>query len=1102
MRSQNTNSSTWSILAILLVLFSNSFSQSGDVPAWLEHVAAKEITKKSFVESQIVLDPLSISTIRLEMSASDYNSLITNTGSNTYLLANMTYESPNVPRQIIEQVGIRLRGAVARGSRKKSFKISFRAFGHDDREFYSLRKLNLNCDFQDVHLMRAKTCTDLFRQMGVPAARVGYAELYINNEYRGLFANSEDIDKPFLNTRFGDDNGDLYKCDGATMQNGAHGYQLTTNEETSDHSDILEFIDVLNNTPAPKFKEEIEKVFNVDEMLMSVACNVLLGAWDDYWVLAKNFYFYHDVITDQFNHIPHDFDGSLGTDWYHGDVAYGNVYNWSRNSGRPMVENLLAVPEYRNKYTHYLMMLCMYPFSLEAMEPEIDRTADMIRDILTSDPYWGWQTSDFDDAFEHSIPRGNVKFGMKEYIELRRNSALAQLEPVGPFIKQLKREPLLVKDTDAVTLSHLVVDQYSVNSVTLVYKVESAILEIPMLDNGAGADESANDFVYSAQIPAISDSGTVLYYVKSTNSKGRTSRYPAENEWESYALNYQPPNLLINEVLAQNEAQFKDNYDEYNDWFEIYNATNELVDVTGMYVSDDLTDPRKWKLGNLSIPPHGFLLLWADDDVEQGSNHVGFKLSGAGEQLGLYDRDENENVAIDTLVFGPQLLDVSYGRTQDGADEWIFFNRPTPGIGNRDSTTIIGGGGTPSGDDITDGNGTVLAQYDDSPGGEEIDKLIDNNDNTKYLTFHSSAWVEYRHSAAVVVNGYGITSANDAPERDPRSWEFQGWDESTSSWATLHTISNQPEWPSRFEKKTFSFSNSSAFSRYRVAVSAVNGADIMQMAELEIYRKIAPASTNDITDLGGTIRGSNDDLPWTGPDSDGSPDAERIEKLIDNDVNTKYLVGSEQSWLEYSIDEMALVNGYAITSANDAPDRDPRSWELQGWDASANNWITLHSVANQPIWEERFQTKSWNFNNEDKWCNKYRLNILAINGNQEGLMQMAELEIFGDLESATNIADYTLLVADYRLDQNYPNPFNPTTQIHFSIPTPTHVTLSVFNVLGRQVKTLIDQPLSPGMHHVVWDGTNEEGSVVTNAVYFYRLQSDLGVKMMKMMLLK
>ena len=185
-----------------------------EAPEWMEHVVADEITDPGYIESQKVLDPYSISTVRITMDQDDYRRLINNKNSNEYLLADMTFESPTIPLQNIEQVGIRLRGAVARNSRKKSFKISFRAFGHENREIYGLRKLNLNCDFQDIHLMRAKTCTDLFRKMGVPAARVGYAKLYINNEYRGLFANSEEIDKAFLRNYFVNNDGNLYKCRG------------------------------------------------------------------------------------------------------------------------------------------------------------------------------------------------------------------------------------------------------------------------------------------------------------------------------------------------------------------------------------------------------------------------------------------------------------------------------------------------------------------------------------------------------------------------------------------------------------------------------------------------------------------------------------------------------------------------------------------------------------------------------------------------------------------------------------------------------------------------------------------------------------------------
>ena len=224
----------WFISAFLIITVNSSIAQQTDPPVWMTHFARGEIYDTGYVKSQLVLDPSCISTVRITMAAEDYTNLINNTGSDVYLLADMTFENQNIPLQSIEQVGIRLRGAAARGSAKKSFKISFRKFGNDLRDFHGLRRLNLNCDFQDPHLMRAKTCTDLFRYMGIPAARVGYSKLYINNDYRGLFANYEDLDKAFLQPRFRDNNGDLYKCDGASMQSGSGGYQFQEKMSTKD----------------------------------------------------------------------------------------------------------------------------------------------------------------------------------------------------------------------------------------------------------------------------------------------------------------------------------------------------------------------------------------------------------------------------------------------------------------------------------------------------------------------------------------------------------------------------------------------------------------------------------------------------------------------------------------------------------------------------------------------------------------------------------------------------------------------------------------------------------------------------------------------------
>jgi probable HAF family extracellular repeat protein len=86
---------------------------------------------------------------------------------------------------------------------------------------------------------------------------------------------------------------------------------------------------------------------------------------------------------------------------------------------------------------------------------------------------------------------------------------------------------------------------------------------------------------------------------------------------------------------------------------------------------------------------------------------------------------------------------------------------------------------------------------------------------------------------------------------------------------------------------------------------------------------------------------------------------------------------------------------------------------------------------------------------------------------------------------------------NYQLNQNYPNPFNPTTTISFSLPKREHVTLKVFDVLGREVATLVNEELNPGEHSVVFNAQN-----LTSGVYFYRLRAGSFVEQRKMVWVK
>ena len=77
-----------------------------------------------------------------------------------------------------------------------------------------------------------------------------------------------------------------------------------------------------------------------------------------------------------------------------------------------------------------------------------------------------------------------------------------------------------------------------------------------------------------------------------------------------------------------------------------------------------------------------------------------------------------------------------------------------------------------------------------------------------------------------------------------------------------------------------------------------------------------------------------------------------------------------------------------------------------------------------------------------------------------------------------------------RLMQNYPNPFNPETTINYNLTKPEHVKLGVYNLLGQEVKILIDQVQHSGNHEIKWNGRNETGQKVESGIYLYQLQSE------------
>lgn len=153
----------------------------------------------------------------------------------------------------------------------------------------------------------------------------------------------------------------------------------------------------------------------------------------------------------------------------------------------------------------------------------------------------------------------------------------------------------------------------------------------------------------------------------------------ANNEPESQGQ------LYINEFLASNDSSIADAFGDFDDWVELYNGTQEAIDLGGLYISDDPLDPAPWHIpasdpAVTTVAADDFIVLWCDEDIDQGLLHVDIKLSANGESIVIWAQDGT--TIVDSLSFRPQISDVSWGRSSDGGAYWQSFSTPTPGASN------------------------------------------------------------------------------------------------------------------------------------------------------------------------------------------------------------------------------------------------------------------------------------------------------------------------------------------------------------------------------------------------------------------------------------
>ncbi len=609
--------------------------------------------------------------------------------------------------ETVDSIGFRLRGNTSREAKKKSFKVSFNTF-KKGRDFHNVEKLNLNGEHNDPSIIRSKLCFDHFETIGLKASRANHVAVYINGNYYGLYINVEHIDEEFLKKNFADDSGNLWKClypadltylgsDPSIYINlnsdGRPAYELSTNEQQMDFTKLVRLITILNNTPAASLPDSLESVIDISEVLKYFALNVLMGSWDDYWSLMNNYYLYHEPSIDKFHIIPYDYDNTYGVDWFNINWTTANPYNFPKvvSGSRPLAEKLMANSQYRNLYTHFIEFIRNNAYSLYIWENHIDSIKQMITPYAISDPFrvldYGFTTADFFNSYSSTgFSNQHVKYGLKQFVNLRNNSTFSQLSYLSakPIAYKISYEPQHPGPADSIRVYVSAFSYLGLNEVSIHFtrtgstSTETYPMIFSPIISAKNVDEADR---YVGVIPPLGISGSGSFSINLKDVSSQVQIYPRKAPIDISASVSAAHDVLINEFLADNVNSFPDPSGDHDDWVELYNPITSPVLLTGRYMTDNPTNLTKWRFTqpSLYLNPGEFLVVWCDDNLTQPGIHANFKLSKSGEYIALIDT--NGTTILDSITFGLQKTDTSYGRFPNGTAAWLFMN-PTPGSSN------------------------------------------------------------------------------------------------------------------------------------------------------------------------------------------------------------------------------------------------------------------------------------------------------------------------------------------------------------------------------------------------------------------------------------
>jgi hypothetical protein len=588
-------------------------------------------------------------------------------------------------------VGARFRGYTTfnQGGLKKSINLEF---GPEPESLMGVRTLNLSRGRDPILLKEALYFTAI--QPIAMAPRTSFGNLYINNQNWGPYVLVEQHNKEMLQRWFSNTRGDRWRTGNSIIQGLAYRgtnlgeYRFDYVLQATDAGDtnlpwqrLLSAITALNlQSNTNELSDDVAKWFAVDRWLWFLAAEMIFCDEDGYFMKGSDYQIYFDPTSAQFHPLQHD-----GTDVMR--MGYFRTPPFPEPGSRtdqPLTVKLLSVNHLRERYLAHCRTILQDIFTLENLQPLITRFQEMTLQSVIEDPYRSFSMAHYTN--EHRNLSNFVYFRRKilfDYPDMTRK---------GPEFTQVTNQILDSGNTFSLQVKASLQGSGS-NGVGAVYlhvrtntygRFTRLRMETHELNASGGAQQ------VSLTLSNLSAGLSVQYYLEATDNtpKATATFSPPYAEWKVYscqlpANSTQRPMVVINELMAANSSTMADPQGEFDDWIELRNLADQEVDLSGKYLSDDLSNPRKWQFpAGTTIPAGGYLMIWADEDgADTPGLHASFKLSASGESVYLIDSDANQNSVLDSITFGTQIPDISFGRSSENLDSWRTMS-PSPGKAN------------------------------------------------------------------------------------------------------------------------------------------------------------------------------------------------------------------------------------------------------------------------------------------------------------------------------------------------------------------------------------------------------------------------------------